>query len=166
MQVPTRKKETYRKPKPDPFITEAKYQKLKKSLNWLKNVKRPRESREVQRLAAMGDFSENAGYQLAKSRLRGLNYRILEIEEQLKYAKIIPASSDKNTVSIGSLVSVFTNGLSRTYRLLGAAETDPAAGIISYSSPLGAALLNRHLGENVKLELNGRSVVYKIIKID
>jgi predicted RNase H-like nuclease (RuvC/YqgF family) len=83
MQVPIRKKETYVKPKPDPYLTEEKFQELQRKLESLKK-RHPGLSAEVKRLAEMGDFSENAGYQLAKGRLRALNQRILELEVQLR----------------------------------------------------------------------------------
>ena len=165
MRVPIRKKENYRQPKPDPYITAAKYQELKKRLIWYKNIKRPRLSQEVQHLASMGDFSENAGYQLAKSRLRNLNNRILAIEEQLKHAQIInPSNKDK--VEIGSLVTITINKNTKTYRLLGSSETNPSAGIISYSSPLGQALLNHQVGDKIELERQNKKIIYQIIKID
>ncbi len=76
MQVPIRKKETYIKPKPDPYLTEAKFQELQNKLEKFKTYTRPRAAEEVKRLAEMGDFSENVGYQVAKGRLRGLNQKI------------------------------------------------------------------------------------------
>ncbi len=166
MQVPKRKKETYHPPKPDPYITQNKFEELSKKLNRLKTIKQPREAKEVKRLALMGDFSENAGYQLAKGRLRGFNQTILEIENQLKYAEIIPDSQNSNTVKLGSLVSIESAQGIKTYRLLGSVESNPDAGIISHNSPLGSALLNHQLGDIISLELDSGTKKYKIIKIE
>ncbi|MHB8903906.1 MAG: GreA/GreB family elongation factor [Patescibacteria group bacterium] len=88
MQTPYRKYDKIPRQKSDPHITEDKFEELKNKLAKLKNIQRPREAEEVKRLAAMGDFSENAGYQLAKSRLRGINQRILDIEDLLSRAEI------------------------------------------------------------------------------
>lgn len=166
MQVPTRRAETYRKPKPDPHITAAKFNELKTKLQKLKEISRPRESAEVKRLALMGDFSENAGYQLAKGRLRGINQAILDIENQLKYAEIIETATDTSRVSLGHLVTVEVNAKIKTYQILGSVETDPTRGIISHNSPLGSALLGKRIGEVIPVRLADKIVDYKIIKIE
>ena len=132
----------------------------------LTNVSRPREAADVKHLASMGDFSENAGYQLAKARLRGINQRILDIEDLLKRAEIIRPSRNKDQVQLGHRVTVEINGRQRTYQILGSAETSPESGVISHSSPLGAALLGRRAGETVEVKLAGKTVSARIIKIE
>ena len=83
MRVPIRKGDPRLDKKIDPAMTEVKYHELQKKLDFWKRVKRPEEAEEVKRLALMGDFSENVGYQVAKGRLRGLNQRILDLENLL-----------------------------------------------------------------------------------
>lgn len=166
MRVPIRKAGPYTHIKPDTHITPEKYAELSAKLDKLKNVKRPREAAEVKRLALMGDFSENAGYQLAKGRLRGINERILDIEYMLKNAEIIELGADSDRVQIGHLVTLETEGKIKDYRILGGAETNPSAGVISHNSPLGAALLNKHVGDVVEINLADRTRIYKIIKIN
>ncbi len=165
MQVPHRRKETYVKPKPDPYLTESKFIELKNKLERLKTVTRPRESEEVKRLAEMGDFSENVGYQVAKGRLRGINQRILDIEDHLKNAVIFHPSKNIAIVQIGHHVTIESKGKEKTYTILGSSETDPTTGIISRNSPIGAALLGRAVGEVVKIKLADRELEFKIIKI-
>ncbi len=166
MQTPHRKKETYIKPKADPNITPEKFALLTSKLKRMIEIDRPRLSEETKRLAAMGDFSENAGYQLAKSRLRGLNQRILETEDLLKHAEIIEINPDKSRVDLGHLITVEVNGQTKQYKILGGVETDPTSGIISHHSPLGAALFGHRVGDTVSLALSDRSVEYKIINIE
>jgi transcription elongation factor GreA len=166
MQVPTRKYDKYPRVKSDPHLTEEKYQELTAKLAKLKTVKQPREAEEVKRLALMGDFSENAGYQLAKSRLRGINQRILDIGDLLARAEIITPSADKEIVRLGHKVTIERNGKIKKYQILGSAETSPAAGVISHNSPIGAALLGRRLGETVKVLLADKEISYKIIEIE
>jgi transcription elongation factor GreA len=166
MQTPYRKKETYVRPKVDPVITAEKFLALTTRLKQMKEIDRPRLSEEVKHLASMGDFSENAGYQLAKSRLRGLNQRILDAENLLKQAEIVESPADKSLIGIGHTVTVEVNGKIKIYKILGSTETDPLKGIISHGSPLGAALLNHKAGDIVTLTLNGQMTDYKIIKIE
>lgn len=166
MQVPTRKYDKYPRQKPDPAMTEEKFQELQKKLISLKTIKRPREAEEVKRLALMGDFSENTGYQLAKSRLRGINQRIIDIENLLSRAEIIKTSTDKSRVQLGHSVTLESEGKIKIYKILGATETDPTSGVISHSSPLGSALLGRQVGDIIKVKIAEREKNYKIIKIE
>lgn len=165
MQTPYRKKETYIKPKSDPSITPEKFLSLSVKLKRLKESDRPRLSEEVKRLAAMGDFSENAGYQLAKGRLRGLNQRILDTEDLLKRAEIIAPSPDKSTVGLGHKVTVEISNKIKVYQILGSTESDPLSGVISQNSPLGSALLGHKVGDTISIVLNDRVALYKIIAI-
>ncbi len=165
MQVPHRRKETYVKPKPDPYLTESKFTELKNKLHHLKTVTRPRESEEVKRLAEMGDFSENVGYQVAKGRLRGINQRILDIEDHLKNAVIFHPSKNTQTVKLGHRVTIESKGKEKTYTILGSSETDPTTGVISHNSPIGAALLGHSVGDLVKINLSDREIEFKIISI-
>jgi transcription elongation factor GreA len=172
MQVPIRKGDKVPRPKADPFMTTAKFEELTAKLQKWKTVNRPREAAEVARLALMGDFSENVGYQVAKGRLRGLNQRILDTENLLARAEIITPDDNTGVVRLGHQVTIEKSGSGpasarqRTYQILGAAETDPGQGVISHSSPLGAALLGRRLGASVEVELQGATVEYKIVKIN
>lgn len=164
MQVPTRKYDKIPKQKSDPHITENKFKELSVKREKLINIDRPREAAEVQRLALMGDFSENAGYQLAKSRLRGINNRILEIEDLLKRAEIIQVSND-GRIGLGNTVILENEGRQKSYQILGSAETDPAKGIISQSSPLGSSLLGKRVGDEIEMRLKDKVVAWKIVDI-
>ena len=165
MQVPIRKGDKVPRVKSDPFMTAAKFEELKAKVTRWKTVNRPREAAEVARLALMGDFSENTGYQVAKGRLRGLNQRIIDTEDLLARAEIIAPASATDSVRLGHIVTIERDGKQKTYRILGAAETDPDSGVISYSSPLGAALLGRRVGETIEVEINSKIARYKIISI-
>ncbi|MBU1132092.1 GreA/GreB family elongation factor [Patescibacteria group bacterium] len=165
MRVPTRKSENYARPKRDPFITQNKFNELQTKLEKIKKSL-PALIEEVQRLAQMGDFSENVPYQMAKGKLRGLNRRILEIEDQLKHSQIIELPQDAGKVSVGHFVTIEINGKRKKYQILGSEETNPSLGIISRNSPLGSALLGRRAGETFELRLAGKIVECKIIEIE
>lgn len=166
MQTPIRKPGKYTHLKADPYITPEKQENLKRELERLTKNVRPGLAAEVHRLALMGDFSENAAYQIAKGRLRGINQRILDIEDHLKRALVIAPQENIEKVSLGHHVTVEVNGKEKTYLILGSSETDPATGIISYNSPLGAALMGRRTNEEARVKLNDREVKYIIKKIE
>lgn len=164
MRTPIRKSGKYTHLKPDPNMTKAKYQELEAKLKKLKK-KRPFAIEEVKRLALMGDFSENAAYQIAKGRLRGLNQRILDTENLLKKANIITLRTNNDTVQLGCTVTLEINGQQKTYQILGSTETDPESGIISNNSPLGSSLMNHRVGDIISRNTPSGIKKYKIINI-
>lgn len=166
MRVPYRKPGKFSQIKQDPLLTQAKFTELEKKLNRLKTVSRPEVAAEVRRLAEMGDFSENAAYQMAKGRLRGINQTIDTIEFQLDHAVVIPPQAQTDTVDIGHTVTVTDGVKEKTFQILGSAETNPAQGIISYTSPIGAALIGSRRGDVIKIKLARNEVEYRIIEIE
>ena len=164
--MPIRKTDRYLRPKTDGHMTEAKFLELSAELEKLTKRVRPRLTEEVKKYASDGDFSENAAYQIAKGRLRGINSRISEIEELLKRAEIISPQKGSLTVVLGGTVTVEVNTKQKTFQILGGAESDPSSGIISKDSPLGLALLGRRLGEKVVIKPKDKLVEYKIIRIE
>jgi transcription elongation factor GreA len=166
MRVPIRKPGQHTFQKSDPHITLVKFNELKNELARLKKLSQPRAIAEVKRLALDGDFSENAAYQIAKGRLRGINQGISEIEEHLKRAEIIKAPPNKERVRLGHHVTVEVAGEKKTYLLLGSAETNPTTGVISHNSPLGSALLGHKVGDKIQIKLAAKIVEYKIVSIE
>ena len=165
MQVPRRKSGKYTHLKPDPHLTAAKFTELQDKLDRLKRVSRPPAIEEVRRLAELGDFSENAAYQLAKGRLRAINERILELEDHLKRAEIIEPTADTRTVQLGHRVTIRIAGQQKTYLILGSSETDPLRGVISHHSPIGAALIGRRVGDVVNINTKKQVIECQIVKI-
>ena len=164
MRTPIRKPGKYTHLKPDPYLTKEKINELQNNLERMKKI-RPKLAAEVKRLALDGDFSENAAYQIAKGRLRGLNQRTLDIENHLKTAIVINPSNNKSIVQIGSTVEVEIKGKRKIFTILGSSETNPLQGIISHNSPIGSAILNKRIGDIIKINLKDRKVEYIIKKI-
>jgi transcription elongation factor GreA len=166
MRLPTRKSEILQGTKKisDNFLSPQAIQKYKNELEDLLKNQRAPAIKEVQRTAEMGDFSENAAYQMAKWRLRGINYRITTLEEKLKSAVVIKASTD-GRISIGSTVTLETNGRQIIYQILGSQESNPTKGLISYLSPIGAALIGHKAGDEVSINIQDKNVFYKILEI-
>ncbi len=164
MRVPTRKSERENIKPMDLHITQVKFNALKNKFERLKKS-RPALANEVKRLAEMGDFSENAAYQIAKGKLRGLNNSMTKIDYLLKHAIIIKIQSNKNIVQVGHTVTVEVNGKQKNFQILGSAESNPLQGIISKNSPIGLALIDGRVGDVVKIKLKDKIVEYKIIKI-
>lgn len=164
MRIPTRKPGKYARSYRDPFMTQAKCDELTAELARLLRI-RPSAANEVKRLAEMGDFSENAAYQLAKGRLRGINQRILETEDHLKFAKIIQPARQSTTVELGSTVTITLLGKEQTFTVLGPTEANPSKGIISFKSPLGVAIMGRRKGDKILFPQGKKNIEVTIVHI-
>ena len=166
MQLPKRKSELLRRTKlqQDNHLTEAKIERMKKTIIRIKEQELPKAKEELIRTREMGDLSENAAYQEAKYHLRRLNGRILSLGERIKHA--IPIK--KNTsgrIQIGSTISVELNGKEKTLEILGSQETNPFKGTISHLSPLGSALMGHKAGDTVTFTHNDNDTLYHIISV-
>lgn len=163
MQTPRRKAGKLANLKPDPHVTQTKFNELKNKLEKLKKS-HPRAAEELRRTAEMGDLSENAAYSLAKARLRHINEQIIALEDHLKKAVIIQPSKS-NVVALGSKVMVEVEGSKQVYTILGSSETNPSAGIISHKSPVGSALMGHKMGDVVETKVAGKILFYLILDI-
>ena len=112
-----------------------------------------------------GDLSENAEYTAAREKQSRVESRIAEIEEILQGAQIIASDGD-GTVSLGDTVEVELNGNSMTFDVVGTIEADPLNGKMSHESPLGAALMGKHVGDTVTVKTPKGEKNYTIKKIN
>lgn len=147
-------------------MTQEQLDDLKAQLKRLKEVKRPDAIKQTKEYAQNGDFSENAEYQIAKGRLRGINRAITELEYRIPRAIIIETPTETDVVQMGHTVTVqMEGGKEVTWKILGPNEANPEKGIISYVSPIGAALLGKAVGDVAEVELPAGNMIYTIIKI-
>lgn len=150
---------------PDPILTKEKFKELKEKLEKLKKIQ-PTAAAEVSRLAELGDFSENVEYQMAKGRLRSINNNIIKLDNQLHAAIIVDGENKSGLVQVGSIVTVSVGGKEKVYKILGSVEADPKKGIISYNSPIGAALISHKTKDVVNVNLTDKEVEYQILKVE
>ena len=160
MRLPTRKKELERmqNEEVDLHVSKERFAKMQRDLQRLIDHDRPEAVAEVRRTGEMGDFSENAGYQIAKGTLRRINSRIDILEDRIARAILIDESAPKDVVRIGSIVTIVMNNREVTYHILGSAESNPAQGKISHNSPLGKALIGMRIGDTATISTTGASL--------
>lgn len=167
MQTPKRRSEQHRlaQQRTDHHLTTDAIAALQRELASCK-TRLPRLAEEAQRMREMGDLSENAGYQTAKAQLTRVNFRILEIEEELKYAVVITrGASAGGRVRTGATVTVHTGNRELTFEILGSQEANPGRGRISHNSPLGAALMDHVVGDKITVTVNGKATTYTIVAV-
>ena len=165
MYVPKRRYDLNPQKDFDPYITQKKHNQMQANLERMIKIIRPKLVKEVEEHAKLGDFSENAAYQMAKGKLRGLNNRILVLQNNLNKAVIIKSNKKSQTVELGSQVTVKLGDQQFTYQILGAQEAEPDQGIISHKSPIGSALLGHRKSDEIEVQFDDRIIKYKIVKI-
>lgn len=150
------------------LITKKGYQDLQKELVHLKKVERPRNIKDIEEARAHGDLSENAEYDAAKERQAFIKARIGELGYKLGNADIIdPDTIPKDRAVFASTV-VLENIDSCEhveYQLVGADESNIDKGRISFSSPLGKAILGKKPGDEIILQAPGGKRCYELIEI-
>ena len=148
------------------YLTQKGFEELKKELDYLKLEKRPEVINALKDARALGDLSENAEYDAARSLQAEVEGRIAELEVMLDNAKIITeTSTDK--VSLGSTVVVkyIDDGEEEEYTIVGSKEADPFANKISNESPIAKAILGLEVGEVVTVDSPNGKYDIKIVSI-
>ena len=132
------------------YYTEEGLKKLRRELNQLKDIERPKASQAIADARDKGDLSENAEYDAAKESQGLLELRISKLEETLSNARVINESNiDHSKVLILSTIDVknLSNNSIMTYTLVAESEADLANGKISINSPIGKGLLGKKKGD-------------------
>lgn len=147
------------------YITREGYDRIKKELDELKNVKLKEVAVRIKEAKDLGDLSENAEYHEAKNEQSFLYGKALSMEKKIKNANIIDKGQSKSSVAAGCSVEVETGGDKMTFEMVGSAESDPTNGKISIDSPLGNALFGHTKGERVSVFTPAGEAKYKILNI-
>ena len=150
------------------ILTQEGYDNLEKELERLKTVERYEIAERIKVALGFGDLSENSEYDEAKNAQAQNEIKIAELEEKIKYAKIIDESEvDLETVQVGNIVKVLDIEFDEEieYTIVGSTEVDLAQNKISNESPLGAALLGKRRKDIVEVQAPVGVIKYKITKI-
>lgn len=129
----------------------------------------PANSKEIAVARSYGDLRENHEYKAAKEMQKVLMRRKDELENQMARARGTDFSNAKtDMVNMGVVVETtdLATNQRESFTILGAWDSDPDKGIISYLSPVGGALLNHKAGDEVEFELHGAKHRHRIEKIE
>ena len=150
------------------YYTEKGLKKLRKKLDQLKDIERPRASQAIAEARDKGDLSENAEYDAAKEAQGLLELEISKLEETLSNARIIDESKlDTSKVLVLSTVKIknLNNSASMEYKLVAQSEADLAKGKISVDSPIGKGLLGKKIGDIAEISIPNGNVKFEILEI-
>ncbi|HZP40131.1 MAG TPA: transcription elongation factor GreA [Candidatus Binatia bacterium] len=141
--------------------------RLKKELADLKYELTHRLPKELETARAHGDLSENAEYEAAKHRQDFVRSRIAQLEGRIRELSMYNiASIPQGVVAYGSRVTLEDDdGNSVEYEIVFPEEVDAAKGQISLSSPLGRALVNKAVGDDVEVQTPSGKRSYQIVDL-
>jgi transcription elongation factor GreA len=143
-------------------------QKLKKELSDLQYELTRKVPQDLQEAASHGDLSENAEYDAAKQRQEYLRARIGQLQGRIRELSLYNVHSiPHGVVAYGSRVTVedLDDGQSQVYEIVFPEEVEAAAGRISLSSPIGQALLNKEVGDEVEVRTPSGKRSYQIVEL-
>ncbi|HET7562898.1 MAG TPA: transcription elongation factor GreA [Rhodanobacteraceae bacterium] len=133
-------------------MTKAGSERLRKELERLKSVDRPRVIAAIAEARAHGDLKENAEYHAAREQQGFIEGRIGQIEAALSTAQIIDSATLNagGKVVFGAVVDLedSDSGDAVTYQIVGDIEADIKQGLIAVSSPIARAMIGKHEGDS------------------
>ena len=150
------------------LLTQEGYDNLEKELNYLRTEKRAEVADRIKVALGFGDLSENSEYDEAKNAQAENEMKIAELENKLRYAKIIDEKDiDTETVQVGNIVKVLDMEFDEKieYTIVGSTEVNLAENKISNESPLGTALLGAKKNKVVEVNAPAGVMKYKILSI-
>ncbi len=150
------------------ILTRDGEAKLTAELRQLIDVTRPEVIEQLQFARAQGDLSENAEYDAARARQAEVEGRIKQIEDILAVAIIIDeAPTSAKTVALGTKVTIqdLSDNTQVVYKIVGTVEADPINNRISNASPLGEAIIGKHVGDKVMVKV-AKPYQVQIVRIE
>src|SRR5574344_279827 len=150
------------------LLTQEGYNKLEKQLEYLKTEKRAEISERIKVALGFGDLSENSEYDEAKNAQADNEIKIADLENKLRYAKIIDESEiDTKTVQVGNKVKILDMEYNEEleYTIVGSTEVDLSQNKISNESPIGSALLGAKKNQVVEVNAPAGIMKYKVLSI-
>ena len=150
------------------LLTQEGYDNLEKELEYLRTEKRTEIAERIKVALGFGDLSENSEYDEAKNAQASNEIRIAELENKLRYAKIIDESEiDTKTVQVGNKVKILDLEFNEEleYTIVGSTEVDLSQNKISNESPIGSALMGAKKNQVVEVAAPAGTIKYKVLSI-
>lgn len=149
-------------------MTPGGHTKLREELRHLRDVERPRISKDIGAAIEMGDLSENAEYHAAKERQGMVEARIKELEDKISRAEVIdPAKLSGDRVAFGATVTVIEVETDKelSYQIVGPDESDVSRNRISITSPIARALMGKEPGDEVTVRTPGGTRMLEVVEV-
>lgn len=150
-------------------MTARGAEKLRKELEELKTVARPKVIQAIADARELGDLKENAEYHAAREQQSFIEGRIVEVEDKLANAEIIDVKSLNRDGKVVFGVTVVLLNIETdeevTYQIVGNDEADIKENRISISSPIARALIGRQEGDSVIVRAPSGDKEYEVVEV-
>ncbi|MBT3173556.1 MAG: transcription elongation factor GreA [Lentimicrobiaceae bacterium] len=155
-------------------MSETKYftieglKKLRKEIEYLTSVERPKISQQISEARDKGDLSENAEYDAAKDAQGLLELKISKLQERLRTGRLLDESKlDDDKAYILSTVTIKNtkNNTTMKYTLVPEEESNLKEGKISVESPIAKGLLGKQVGDTAEITVPAGTMTFEIIDI-
>ncbi len=147
-------------------ITAEGLEELKAEIEQLEGPGRKGMATRIKAARELGDLKENADYHIAKEDQAHLETRIKRLRQRLRKAVVVEVEPEAagGSFAFGRTAEVLENatGVVHTWTLVGSTEADVAAGRLSVESPIGRALRNQKIGEDVRIETPGGQKTFRV----
>lgn len=151
-------------------MTAQGAEKLRKELEHLKTIERPKVIKAIAEARAHGDLKENAEYHAARELQGFVEGRIIEIESKLSVAQIIDVTQMENTgrVIFGATICLIKNETQETviYTIVGEDEADLNENKISVTSPIARAMIGKYIGDIIEVHTAETIINYEISSVE
>ncbi len=150
------------------LLTKEGFEKLEQELEYLRTTKRTEIAERIKVALGFGDLSENSEYDEAKNAQADNENKIVELENKVRYAKIIDESEiDTKTVQVGNTVKMLDMEFNEEvmYTVVGSTEVDLTQSKISNESPIGIAIMGAKKDQIVEVQAPAGVIKYKILSI-
>ena len=150
-------------------ITLEGLKKIKKELEELKSIKRPKIIEAIAEARAHGDLKENAEYHAAKEEQAKIESRVIEINDLIARAIVVDITKleKKDNVIFGSTVYLMDleSNTKKTYKIVGKDEADVAKNYIYFRSPIGKALIGKNKKDMVAVTTPSGEKNFEILEV-
>jgi len=147
-------------------VTVESLEKLKKELNFLKNIKRQEIIAAIAEARSHGDLKENAEYHAAKEQQSHSEGRIQEINDIIARANVIDVTTLSNSGKIifGSTIELINTETKekKNYKIVGKDEADIKKNLIYFKSPIGKGLIGKNLNDIVEIDTPAGKKIYEV----
>lgn len=154
-------------PADENFLTQEKFDELKKELEHLTTITRKEIAESLEYARSLGDLSENAEYHAARDLQGATEERIRRLESLIKSATIV-SEKKKGVAGFGSTVTIRKKGEKEdhSYTIVGSEEADMRERKISHLSPLGEALMGKKKGDTFGFKTPSGTQEYTVVGIE
>ncbi|MEE4196606.1 MAG: transcription elongation factor GreA [Bacteroidales bacterium] len=150
------------------YVTEQGLEKLKKELEQLESVERPKISQQIAEARDKGDLSENAEYDAAKEAQGLLEMKISKLKDTIANSRVLDQSKlNTSSVQILNKVKIKNrkNNALMEYTIVSESEANLKEGKISVNTPIAKGLLGKKVGDVAEIVVPNGRMEFEVIEI-